>query len=68
MALHNICWCMCCCLVASQQQQLDDWCSRQLPASTAVADAEPSPVGTAGDEHRTVSGLLAAHDQSSAEV
>jgi len=54
--------------VASQQQQLDDWCSRQLPASTAVADAEPSPVGTAGDEHRTVSGLLAAHDQSSAEV
>jgi len=55
------------CPVANQQQQLSDWCSRQLPTTAvaaAAADAEPC---TADDEHQTVgASLLAGHDHTSA--
>jgi len=54
--------CTVCCAVANQQQQLDDWCSRQLPTSTTT-DTEQS-LSAAGEDHRSV-GLLAGHDHAS---
>ena len=48
-----------CCSVAKQQQQLDDWCSHQLPAAAAT-DAEQTG-GSTGKEHHAV-GLLAGHE------
>ena len=43
-----------CCTVANQQQQLSDWCSRQVPSSTsATAISDVDATATAADEHHT---------------
>jgi len=46
---------------ANQQQQLNDWCSHQLP-STSTSGAEQTS-GPSTEEHHPV-GLLAGHDRA----
>jgi len=53
-------------VAGQQQQQLREWCSRQLPQLSTSADAvAEQTLATSGDDRRRVGLLATSHDQTS---